>query len=271
MGSVGWELFPIIKYPGCWFAVFVEELPSLGPLDVAGGAPLACDGTTDVGQAVEGHRLGSLGRKVRGGEPAQKRMGNAVEAEGAEPCVGPEVEMAVAFDNLGGKVFLGGGAKALLVAQRILFVFRFDEAEGADHEGVAGGLADVIAAGVPVVDDVELFTFRILEQFIEIAGDDHVEVEEEDAPAVEAAELIIAECGFLAVAVVVLLLGNIESGLEVHLNLRVKILHFVIGEEVKIHLLAGIAQDHGTQLVNVLAVVDGAPLDADYFYHRINY
>ncbi len=132
-------------------------------------------------------------------------------AEGLKPWVWPKVQWAIALDDFGREVFLRGGSKAFEDGFRVSLVGFLDEAEGADDERVAGCLADVIAFGVPVVDNVKVIAFWIGKQFVEVVSDDHIEIEEEDAFACEAGERVITETRFFAVIVAIELLGDHEA------------------------------------------------------------
>ncbi len=242
--------------------MLVELLPTLGTFAVAGAAPFAFDGVLDVGVAVEGDDFGAFGWEVGGGEPAEEWVRQAVVAEGTEPFVGPKVERADVFDDHGGEVFLRSGAVLVEDGQGVLFIRLFDEAQGANDEGVAGGLADVVAFGVPVVDDVKLVVLWVLEQLVEVVGDEDVQVEEEYPLAVEAAELVVAETGFFAVVVPVVLGVDVETRFGVDGDGGIEAGRRLVAEEVEADRQRGVAGHHAVKLVDVFRLVGSAPLDA---------
>lgn len=59
---------------------------------------------------MEVQKLGPFTRRLRCQDMAQEDEREAVEAEGAEPAVGPEVRPAESLDDLGQDILLGGGA-----------------------------------------------------------------------------------------------------------------------------------------------------------------
>lgn len=125
------------------------------------------------------------------------------------------MEWAIALDHLGGEVFLRCGSKLFENGFRIRFVGIFNKAESADHEGITRRLADMVAVGIPIIDNIKIVPFRVREQVIQLISDDDIEIKKENALTGEAGERIITKASFFAVIEAIKFFGNFETRLWV--------------------------------------------------------
>ncbi|ORJ59041.1 hypothetical protein B5V00_10740 [Geothermobacter hydrogeniphilus] len=189
--------------------------------------------------------------------------GQAVEAEGPEPRLGPEVQSAVFLNYHGRQVFLRRCPVLFDDGIGIGFEGFADRSQGADNKGIAGGLADAVPLAVPVIDDVELVPLGVGEQLVEIVHDQHVEIEEEDPLPGQSAEIIGAESGLLAVGITVLVRADPHRRFRVSDDGGVQLRQGLVAEEVEVDRTAGVAPDHGEENIDIFFAVGLAPEDAD--------
>lgn len=121
-----------------------------------------------------------------------------------------------------------------------------------DHDGAVVALFVVLLAGqVARPQGCELAP--VLEQLVQVAGDDHVQVDVE-FPALDA---VVLEQGHLAPPLLPALLQR--HGLDLRVQTSA-----VLSEAVEIETPAGISLDAGIEFVNVGCWVPRPPLDAQY-------
>lgn len=103
-----------------------------------------------------------------------------METEGLKPSLRPEIQFAKFLNDFAREVFLGGGSKPADDRLRSCLEIVADKTEGSNNKGVAGGLPDMIAACVPVVNDVKFVPLGVTEKLIKIVDDKDVQVEKKD-------------------------------------------------------------------------------------------